>query len=133
MVDGLIGHLSIGFIMKYAFENLDVWQKSRVLTKHIYMLTDTFPADEKFGLTSQLRRATISVSSNIAEGSTRWGNKEQARFYEIAFGSLIEILNQLILSNDLKFIENEDLNELRKEIETISRMLNALYKAVKPN
>ena len=97
------------------------------------MLTDTFPADEKFGLTSQLRRATISVSSNIAEGSTRWDNKEQARFYEIAFGSLIEILNQLILSNDLKFIENEDLNELRKEIETISRMLNALYKAVKPN
>lgn len=109
------------------------WLMGFWLTKHIYMLTDTFPADEKFGLTSQLRRATISVSSNIAEGSTRWGNKEQARFYEIAFGSLIEILNQLILSNDLKFIENEDLNELRKEIETISRMLNALYKAVKPN
>ncbi|NOU47567.1 MAG: four helix bundle protein, partial [Bacteroidales bacterium] len=72
--------------MKYAFENLEVWQKSRILVKSVYVLTASFPNDEKFGLTSQMRRACVSVSSNIAEGSTRWSQKDQARFYEIAFG-----------------------------------------------
>ena len=84
--------------MKYSFENLEVWQKSRKLVKTIYKTTEKFPKDEKFGLTSQIRRVSISVSSNIAEGSTRWSKKDKARFYEIAFGSLMEILNQLILS-----------------------------------
>lgn len=117
--------------MKYAFENLEVWQKSRKLVKNIYKLTAKFPAEEKYGLTSQLRRASVSVSSNIAEGSTRWSKKDQARFYEIAFGSLIETLNQLILSNDLNFINEEDLKIIKEEIDNISRMLNALHKSSK--
>ena len=113
--------------MNYAFENLEVWQKSRKLVKSVYQLTSTFPIEEKFGLTSQIRRASISVSSNIAEGSTRWSRKDQARFYEIAFGSLIEILNQTILASDLKFIQDDSLINIRVEINSIGRMLNSLY------
>ncbi len=102
------------------------------IDKKVYQLTNDFPAEEKYGLTSQLRRAAVSVSSNIAEGSTRWSKKDQARFYEIAFGSTMEILNQFILANDLDFLRQQDLVEIRKDIETISRMLNALYKSTKP-
>ncbi|OFY24328.1 MAG: four helix bundle protein [Bacteroidetes bacterium GWF2_33_38] len=115
--------------MKYSFENLEVWQKSRILVQSIYKLTASFPSDEKYGLSTQLRRASVSISSNIAEGSTRWSKKDQARFYEIAFGSLIEVRNQLILSNDLKHIDDKQLNDLREQIETIGRMLNALHKS----
>ncbi|MBL4715453.1 MAG: four helix bundle protein [Bacteroidia bacterium] len=117
--------------MKYSFENLEVWQKSRKLVKAIYKTTEKFPKEEKFGLTSQIRRASVSVSSNIAEGSTRWSKKDKARFYEIAFGSLIEILNQLILSNDLGFLTTNKLKELRNDIESIGRMLTALYQSTK--
>ncbi len=117
--------------MNYAFENLEVWQKSRKLVKSVYQLTDTFPEEEKFGLTSQLRRASISVSSNIAEGSTRWSRKDQARFYEIAFGSLIEVLNQMILSNDLNFLLDDSLKNIRVDIDSIGRMLNSLHKSTK--
>ena len=115
--------------MKYSFENLEVWQKSREMVKDIYQATSAYPKDEKFGLTSQLRRASVSVSSNIAEGSTRWSKKDQSRFYEIAFGSLIEVLNQLILSTDLEFLQETQLTELRTKIDQTGRMLNALYKS----
>ncbi len=115
--------------MKYSFENLEVWQMSRELVKEIYQLTSTFPKDEKYGLTSQLRRASVSVSSNIAEGSTRWSKKDQSRFYEIAFGSLIEVLNQLILSTDLEFLQETQLTEIRTKIDQTGRMLNALHKS----
>ena len=117
--------------MKYAFENLEVWQKSRGLVKSVYQLTNAFPNEEKFGLTSQLRRASVSVSSNIAEGSTRWSRKDQARFYEISFGSLIEVLNQSILSNDLKFLKDDSLKNIRGDIDSIGRMLNSLYLSTK--
>ena len=117
--------------MKYSFESLEVWQQSRKLVKAIYVVTNEFPAEEKFGLTSQLRRAGVSVSSNIAEGSTRWSRKDQARFYEIAFGSLMEILNQLILSCDLGFLKENKLEEIRTTIDAVGRMLNALYKSSK--
>ena len=102
---------------------------SRELVKEIYQLTSTFPKDEKYGLTSQLRRASVSVSSNIAEGSTRWSKKDQSRFYEIAFGSLIEVLNQLILSTDLEFLQETQLTEIRTKIDQTGRMLNALHKS----
>jgi four helix bundle protein len=119
--------------MKYSFENLEVWQMSRELVKEIYQTTSTFPNEEKYGLTSQLRRASVSVSSNIAEGSTRWSKKDQSRFYEIAFGSLIEVLNQMILSTDLGFLPENRLIELRTRIDQIGRMLNALYQSAHKN
>jgi len=117
--------------MKYSFETLEIWQHSRKLVKLIYSITQQFPKEEKYGLTSQLRRASVSVSSNIAEGSTHWSKKDQARYYEIAFGSLIESLNQLILSHDLGFLKEIEIDHARHEIESMGRMLNALHKAVK--
>lgn len=112
----------------YSFENLEVWKKSKSLVKVIYEITNEFPNDEKFGITSQIRRAAISVSSNIAEGSTRWSKKEKARFYEVSYGSLIELLNQLIISEELGFLENPVLTEIKQQIDEISRMLSGLYK-----
>ena len=114
---------------KYSFEKLDVWQDSRVLTKHVYQTTKTFPDYEKFGLSNQMRRAAISVSSNIAEGSSRVSNKDQAHFYQIAFSSLMELLNQIIISNDLGFINEETEKDLRQQIEKIANKINALRKS----
>jgi four helix bundle protein len=112
----------------YGFEKLDVWNKSVELSEEIYLTTKEFPSDEKFGIISQLRRASISVSSNIAEGSSRSSYKEQARFSEIAYGSLVEVLNQIILSYRLSFIKEDSYLEIRKLIEEISNKLNGLRK-----
>jgi len=113
----------------FSFEKLTVWQKSRVLTTKIYDLTKDFPKDEVFGLTSQMRRCAISISSNIAEGTGRHSGKEKARFTEIAYSSALELLNQVILSNDLKILSNEDYNVVREYIQEITAMLGALHKS----
>ncbi len=110
----------------YSFEKLDVWQKARKLTVHIQLVTKQFPAEEKFGLTSQIRRAVVSVSSNLAEGSSRNSGKEQARYTEIAYGSLLEVLNQLILTCDLGYLSMTTLDKLRPKIEEIGNKLNSL-------
>lgn len=114
---------------QFSFEKLVVWQKTKDLSIHIYKITSSIPNDEKFGLISQLRRCSVSIASNLAEGSGRHSNKDKARFSEIAFGSLLELLNQLIISNELKFLLKENYNELRIQIEEISRMINALRKS----
>lgn len=113
----------------YSFEKLDVWQKSRTLVKIIYKLSAKFPYEEKFGLTNQIRRASVSVSSNIAEGNSRFSPKDKAHFFQISFSSLMEVLNQLILANDLKFIEESELIDIRPLIDEIANKLNALYNA----
>ncbi|MEM9327082.1 MAG: four helix bundle protein [Bacteroidota bacterium] len=112
--------------MEYSFERLEVWKKSRALVKHVYDTTRSFPEEEKFGLTSQIRRAAVSISSNIAEGSTRRSPRDQARFYEISFGSLIEVLNQLVLASDLEYVSADSLRGLRERIDEIGRMLHSL-------
>ena len=111
---------------KYSFEKLGVWQKSRLLAKLIYKLTNNFPTSEKFGLVSQLQRASISVSSNIADDTYRISFMEQARFIEMSYGSLMEVLNQLVLSRDLNFISNDEETELRILIDEIGNKLNKL-------
>ena len=113
----------------YSFEKLNVWQQARLLTKEIYIVTGSFPSEEKFGLVSQMRRAAISVSSNIAEGSSRNSEKDQAHFYTTAYSSLVELLNQLILSYDLEFLQKDKYAELRASIELISNQLNNLRKS----
>lgn len=115
---------------KFGFEKLDVWQLARKLSKKIYHISSTFPDIEKFGLTNQLRRATVSIASNIAEGSGRSSSKDQAHFYQIAYGSLLEVMNQLIICNDLGYIDENKLNEMRISISELSNMLNALHKSV---
>jgi|SRR5664280_463770 len=114
----------------FGFEKLEVWTKSRLLTKKIYIITKNFPDSEKFGIIPQLQRAAISVCSNIAERSSRWSKKDQAHFYNIAFSSLMETLNQLIISNDLNYLGDEKLTEIRTDIHVVSLMLNNLFKSV---
>lgn len=107
----------------FNFEKLDVWQKSRMLAKEIYVVTKSFPKEEKYGLTSQLRRSAISVCSNISEGASRTSKNDQKHFYEIAFSSLMETMNQLIISFDLDYLNDTQINEFRKTIELNSYML----------
>ena len=111
---------------QFSFEKLDVWIESKELTKSIYTIVSKFPESEKFGLISQLRRASISISSNIAEGSARKTYKDKAHFTTIAFGSAVEVLNQLIISYELGFITEVDYSDLRSKIESITNKLNSL-------
>ena len=110
----------------YSFEKLDVWKEAKEFTKSIYILTSTYPDSEKFGLISQLRRASVSICSNIAEGSARNSFKDKAHFTTMAFGSAIEVLNQLILSFELNIILEEDYLNLRKDIKSVTNKLNGL-------
>ena len=110
----------------YSFEKLDTWQMARALAVRIYKVTREFPEDEKFGIISQMRRAGISISSNIAEGSARISGQDQARFYEIAYGSLMELLNQLIISVDLVYLPAESLNGFRSAIDDLAYKIGSL-------
>lgn len=112
--------------MAYAFENLNAWKESRKLVVSVYQLLDSFPKFEKYALCDQIRRSIVSVPSNLAEGSGRISTKEQLHFYEIAYGSLMEAYNQLILAVDLHYIGDDNLNELRPQIDTVARMMNGL-------
>lgn len=113
----------------FSFEKLNVWVDSKELVKHIYLITSEFPGEEKFGLTNQLRRASISVASNLAEGTSRNTNKDKAHFSTMAFSSLMEVLNQLIIAKELNFIDENEYLSIRTEIEKISNKLNALRKS----
>ena len=113
----------------FSFEKLNVWIDSKELIKQIYFVTKEFPSDEKFGLTSQLRRASVSVASNLAEGTSRNTNKDKAHFSTLAFSSLMEVLNQIIIAKELNFIEESKYSEIRLDIEKIANKLNALRKA----
>ncbi|MBP5668070.1 MAG: four helix bundle protein [Salinivirgaceae bacterium] len=114
----------------YGFEKLDVWHNARSLAKSIYLITNDFPNFEKYGLSSQIQRAAISISSNIAEGIGRTSAKEQKRFVEIAYGSLMETLSQLYLAVDLEYIKIDVIDDIRPLIETISYQLSRLRKTI---
>ena len=110
----------------YAFENLEVWKESRLLVLMIYRIQNTFPSFERFGLGDQIRRAVVSVSSNIVEGNARYSTKEQIHFIEIAIGSLMEVYCQLILAHDLEYITATQLSECNDKIWTILKMLKGM-------
>lgn len=112
----------------YSFERLIVWADARKFVKWIYETTSMFPPEEKFGLVTQLRRASISVVSNLAEGAARISPKDQAHFSQIAYSSLIEVLNQLIISCDLNFITEIKLAEGRILIDAIASKISSLRK-----
>lgn len=113
----------------YAFENLDVWQCSRRLSLFIYKMTARFPDEERFGLISQMRRAAISICSNLAEGTSRYNSKDKARYTETAYGSLMELLCQAILSHDLEYIQDEKMNEMRTMVDEIAVKATRLREA----
>jgi len=113
----------------YSFEKLDVWHNAREMTVLIYKITNRFPDTEKYGLVSQIRRASVSIAANIAEGSARTSSKDQAHFTQIAYSSMIEVLNHFFIALDLKYIDNEEFIFIRERIEKISNQLNALRKS----
>ncbi len=113
---------------QFTFEKLEVWQKSRSLVSDTYKLISKFPMSERYGLSNQLGRSIVSVCSNIAEGCGRPSIKERVHFMEIAYGSLMEALTQLIISCDLGFVESEELEDLRENIEEVAKMLSGLRK-----
>jgi len=112
--------------MLFSFEKLDVWHEARKFYKIIHKVISELPHHERYVICTQLQRAALSVSANIAEGTSRKTGKDQAHFTSIAFSSLMECLNYTILSNDLNYISIEQYDELRQLIEKISNQLNAL-------
>ncbi len=114
----------------YSFEKLEVWKFAREYVKKIYELTLKFSNTEKFGLTQQIQRAAVSISSNIAEGSGRTSPKEQKHFVEIAYGSLMETFSQLYLAYDLGYIDESDLVEIKPLINNIAAQLCNLRKSI---
>ena len=116
-------------IRNFSFENLDAYGKIRELIKNVYRLQNCFPKEERFGLGDQLRRAVVSVSANLAEGSGRNSLKEKIHFVEISYGSLMEVLSQLQIAMDLRYITQEQYEAQHTKIENLSYKLYALRRS----
>jgi four helix bundle protein len=112
------------------FNDLRVWQRSHALVLAVYRLSDRFPRSERFGLTTQLRRAAVSVPTNVAEGSKRRGQADYARFVNVAEGSIAETEYLLMLSRDLGYATPDEVGLLLAETTEIARMLNALHSRI---
>ena len=110
----------------FSFEDLNAYKYSRALVRSVYEIVEKFPNYERTVLSDQLRRAVISVPSNIAEGMGRTSPKEQVRFIEISYGSLMEVLCQLQLAQDLKYITVEEFYEQRSHIQTTAKIISGL-------
>lgn len=113
-------------MLDLSHKNLDVYKLSKELVKEIYLLTSSFPKDEIYGLTNQLRRASISVPSNIAEGMSRSSNKDITRFLIIARSSLVEIDTQIEIALSLEYMSKNDISELENFIVRVFQMLSKL-------
>jgi four helix bundle protein len=105
------------------FKELIVWQKARSIVKDIYLLTKKYPKEELFGLTQQIRRAAVSIPSNIAEGSGRGTNVDFARFLDIANGSACEVETQLYLSLDLEYISQTEFDDVNNKLQDIEKLI----------
>lgn len=110
----------------FSFEGLKVWQEARLLTKLVYQFTLRLPDYEKYALGNQIRRAMISVTSNIAEGSARFSYKEKIHFLEIAYGSLAEVYNQLVVDSDLDYFSFEEIESLKPAFEFVAKLIRGL-------
>jgi four helix bundle protein len=110
----------------FGFEKLEVWQKAIALADRVYKATAAFPNEERFGLVSQMRRAAVSVSAKVAEGSSRWSRVEQARFMEMAYGSLMELVSEAEVARQQGFLAGADYTRLRTDVAEIARMISGL-------
>ena len=113
------------------YKNLKIWEQGIEIVKQVYVLLEQLPSAEKFGLKSQITRAAVSIPSNIAEGCSRNSEVEFKRFLEIAMGSLFEVQTQLIIIQELNFIESEELKSIFQLIETEGKMINGLINTIK--
>lgn len=114
----------------FSFRRLQVYNDARLLVKDVYVMMQSFPKEEKYSLCDQLRRSSVSVPANIAEGMGRRSKKEQIHFLEIAFGSLMETFCHIEISKDLGYITEEQLKEKEKQIEIISKKLSRLVSTI---
>ena len=113
-----------------SYKELIVWQKAMKFCKELYLITDKFPKNELYGLTSQLRRASVAIPSNIAEGQRRGHKAEYIQFIRIAFSSGAEVETQLLLSLDINYLSREDFEKLNILLDEIMRMLNKLLQVL---
>jgi four helix bundle protein len=113
------------------FRDLLIWQKSMILVTEVYQLTNSFPKEEIYGLSSQIRRSSISIPSNIAEGYGRDGNKDYLKFLNIAIASLFEMQTQLEISFNLKYITEIQFNKIHEESREIERMISSFTRKIK--
>lgn len=111
---------------KYSYKNLDAYKESKALVMLVYALLKKFPREEQYALCDQLRRAVISIPSNIAEGSGRTSSKDQAHFFEMAFGSLMEVNCQIDIAHDLGYVSQEDMVQVEKYVRAIASLLSGL-------
>jgi len=116
---------------QFPFERYEIWSLSVDFSVNMYKLTAEFPKEEKFGMISQIRRASNSVGANIAEGVSRFSEKEKARFIEISFGSLMEVAHFLFLAKRLEFIDQNTFDKLKPEIFKLSNKINSFHKVLK--
>ncbi len=114
-----------------SFTDLNAWKEAHKLVLMVYSITKKFPSDEIFGLTNQLRRASVSISSNIAEGFTRRSAKEKVQFYSTGLSSLTESQNQFLISRDVEYISKDDFILLANQSVVVSKLLNGLIKGAK--
>jgi four helix bundle protein len=114
-----------------SYQDLEVWKLSIEFVKEIYRLTEKFPPSEIYGLTNQIRRAGVSIPSNIAEGQGRNSSKEFRQFLAIALGSLAEIETQLIIAREINFLGNEETDPLLETIDRIRKMIKGLSTSIK--
>ena len=115
------------------FTQLKIWQKAHSFTVNLYRITAIFPDEEKYGLTNQIRRASVSIESNIAEGRGRGGDKEFSRFLNISLGSAYEVKCQIYIARDLGYLDAEKSNLLLEKIDEISKMINSFNHKLKAN
>lgn len=113
-----------------SYRDLEVSKRAMKLVKRIYQLTAKFPSEERFGLTNQIRRAAVSIPSNLAEGHARSGPAEFGRFISISMGSVAELETQIILSTDLSYSDDKPSSEILTELDEIGKMLRSLSKSI---
>ena len=111
-----------------SFTDLDAWREGHKLVLEIYSITKSFPKEEQFGLTNQLRRAVVSITSNIAEGFSRSSFKEKAQFYSMSLGSLTEVQNQLFIAKDVKYMDVQEFDLIAIHTIKVSKIINGLIK-----
>ena len=111
-----------------SFTDLIAWKEGHALVLLIYNVTERFPKEEVFGLTNQIRRAAVSITSNIAEGFSRVGVDDKKKFYAIALGSLTEVQNQILVGRDLHYISSSEFSKIAQQTVTVSKLINGLRK-----
>ncbi len=113
-----------------SFTDLSAWKEGHKLVLLVYCVVKDFPKEEKFGLSSQITRAVVSITSNIAEGFARWSKKEKRQFYYMAKGSLVEVENQLLIARDINYIDAKTFEKIANQAVVVDKLISGLIKSV---